>query len=282
MINKIKNLLLQPIKNFFNKFRIPLTAIQDMLVVQQFKKDLENPKNPLNKYGKKCFSQTDEDGITLEIVKRMKIDKGIFCEIGCGNGLENNTLILAAAGWRGTWFDTRDLAFNYKENKRFKFIKQFIDNDNILQSMDIGFKKFNNKEIDLLSIDTDGNDLYFVEHLLKNSIMPKIVIVEINAKYPPPIEFKIDYANRFEEINDYYGASLSSFNSIFSKYKYKLVCCTLMRGHNAFFVREDYINLFNDVPDDINQIYNIPNFWGHTWNFGPKVSNKTVEKILRD
>ncbi len=282
MLNKIKDIIISPFKNFFNKFRIPLTAIQDMLVMGQFKKDLENPKNPLNKFGKKCFSQTDEDGITLEIIRRMKINNGIFCEIGCGNGLENNTLILAALGWKGTWFDTRDLAFNYKENKRLKFIKKFVNNENILECMNIGFTKFNSKEIDFLSIDVDGNDIYFMEHLLKNSITPKVAVVEINAKYPPPVEFKIDYTNNFEEINDFYGASISSFNNMFSKYNYKLVCCTLMRGHNAFFVREDFKNLFDDVPNDINQIYNIPNFWSFSWNFGPKVSKKTVEQIFKD
>ena len=147
--------------------------------------------------------------------------------------------------------------------------------------MDIGFKKFNNKEIDFLSIDTDGNDLYFVEHLLKNSIMPKIAVVEINAKYPPPIEFKIDYANNFEEFNDYYGASLSSFNSIFSKYKYKLVCCTMMRGHNAFFVREDYVNLFNDVPDDINQIYKVPLVDGTVFLFLGSISKAALNDLAK-
>ena len=41
----------------------------------------------MNSYGKKGFSQTDEDGITLEIIKRMGIKKGIFAEFGAGDAL---------------------------------------------------------------------------------------------------------------------------------------------------------------------------------------------------
>ena len=51
--------------------------------------------NPLTRYGRKCFSQADEDGITLEILRRIGIQDGTFCEFAVGNGLENNTLLLA-------------------------------------------------------------------------------------------------------------------------------------------------------------------------------------------
>jgi hypothetical protein len=33
------------------------------------------------------------------------IETGTFAEFGVGNGLENNTLILLASGWRGFWID---------------------------------------------------------------------------------------------------------------------------------------------------------------------------------
>jgi hypothetical protein len=40
-------------------------------------------------------------------------------------------------------------------------------------------------DVDVLSVDLDGNDLYFTEALL-NVLRPKLVIVEYNAKFPPP------------------------------------------------------------------------------------------------
>lgn len=65
--------------------------------------------NPLNKFGKKCFSQTDEDGITIEILRRLElINNGVYAEYGVGNGTENNTLILAALGWKGFWVGVKN------------------------------------------------------------------------------------------------------------------------------------------------------------------------------
>jgi hypothetical protein len=75
-------------------------------------------KNPLNHFGAKYFSQTDEDGITLEIVKRIGIACGTFAELGVGNGLENNTLILLANGWRGFWLGGEELSFNHHLNPK--------------------------------------------------------------------------------------------------------------------------------------------------------------------
>ena len=35
-------------------------------------------KNPLNKFGKKCFSQSDEDGILVEIINRLDLKKELL------------------------------------------------------------------------------------------------------------------------------------------------------------------------------------------------------------
>src|SRR5689334_19646631 len=68
--------------------------------------------NPFNRFGKKTFSQTDEDGLTFEIVRRLGLEKGTFAEFGVGDGLENNTLSLIAAKWRGFWAGNEELAFD--------------------------------------------------------------------------------------------------------------------------------------------------------------------------
>ena len=76
-----------------------IVALKDLLIKNTNLQRKKTYKNPLNYYGKKCFSQTDEDGITLEIINRLKIDNGNYAEFGVGNGLENNTIILSALGW---------------------------------------------------------------------------------------------------------------------------------------------------------------------------------------
>ena len=63
-----------------------------------------DPKR-LEPFGFKVYSQGDEDGILEEIFKRLKIEKGVFCEIGVENGLECNSLYLIHKGWTGVWVD---------------------------------------------------------------------------------------------------------------------------------------------------------------------------------
>ena len=53
--------------------------------------------------------------------------------------------------------------------------------------MDRGMSELVVDDIDLISVDLDGNDLYFCEELLKNGFRPSVFIVEYNAKFPPPI-----------------------------------------------------------------------------------------------
>ena len=50
----------------------------DMLTQRHWNQKILSSKNILNKSGKKFFSQSDEDGILLEILRRIKIDKGNF------------------------------------------------------------------------------------------------------------------------------------------------------------------------------------------------------------
>ena len=64
-----------------------IKSIRDLIIFQQNAETRRKRPNPLNLYGKKCFSQNDEDGITLEIIKRLNIKKGVFAEVGPGNGL---------------------------------------------------------------------------------------------------------------------------------------------------------------------------------------------------
>ena len=43
-----------------------LEAQHDLLLRAQWERELRAAKNPLNRFGAKYFSQTDEDGITLK------------------------------------------------------------------------------------------------------------------------------------------------------------------------------------------------------------------------
>ncbi len=238
--------------------------------------------NPLNRFGMKCFSQTDEDGITLEIIRRLGISKGSYAEFGVGNGLENNTLILAALGWKGFWVGGEDLAFNFNASQSFSYIKSWITKENIVQSANAGMAAIEAHGIDVLSLDLDGNDIYFVSELLENRVRPKLFITEYNAQFIPPTRFQISYdpEHRWQGDN-YFGAALSNFDSLFNKHGYRLICCNSHTGANAFFIDTAYSHLFSDVPNDIRDIYTPPRYHLYS-NFGHRQSPKTIERIFAD
>lgn len=255
-----------------------LVRQKDLALQAQTREFQNSASNPLNKFGKKCFSQHDEDGITIEILRRLGQDHGHYAEFGVGNGMENNTLILAALGWKGFWVGGEDLAFQHATSNTFQYTKAWVTLDNILECYQGGVEFLGNNP-DVVSLDFDGNDLYFVEKLLSNGCLPKLFIVEYNAKFPPPVKFQIQYdpAHTWKG-DDYFGASVSSFVEVFSKFQYKLICCN-QTGANAFFIRGDFAHLFQDIPERIQDIFVGPQYHLYA-HHGHPLSIRTVELIM--
>ena len=53
--------------------------------------------------------------------------------------------------------------------------------------------KIQEDEIDLLSIDLDGNDAHIFESI--TCINPRVVIIEYNARFIPPVKYCVKYKN---------------------------------------------------------------------------------------
>jgi hypothetical protein len=279
MLSKIQSNLAE-ITDLTNQIR----GIRDLILFQQTRELQASHANPLNKSGKKCFSQTDEDGITLEILRRLDtVNDGVYAEFGVGNGMENNSLILMALGWKGFWVGGEEIKPKISHGSR-KFIhfKQWITLENIADTAQKGLAHIASEKIDVISLDLDGNDIYFAEALLSSIPRPKLFIVEYNAKFPPPVEFSIKYDPQHSwQRDDYFGASLSSFDKLFRKFNYRLVCCNSHTGANAFFVDAKYSDLFQDVPTDINALYVEPRYHLYA-KYGHSASLKTIERIFEN
>jgi len=262
-----------------------LDDLSAVAILEEYKNNVERHPNLLNKCGRKVFSQSDEDGITCEIVKRIGIEHGVFAEFGAGDGLENNTIVLASLGWKGFWVGAQSLAYKLSPSlpnggkRDFVFLQEFIYKENILSFARQGLEAIAADHADVASLDLDGNDIYFVEELLKGGFLPKLFIVEYNAKFAPPIRWKIEYnpAHRWE-FDDYFGASLMEFNDLFEKYGYFLACCNSATGMNAFFVQTLYRDAFRDIPGDINVLWSPPRYW--IGKYGHPVSARTVALIM--
>lgn len=232
----------------------------------------------LLRFGFKAYSQNDEDGIIQEIFNRINIKNKYFVEIGVGNGLENNTLLLLIKGWEGLWIEG--------SYENYKFIKNKFNtliNNNLLK-VDNSFININNinrilsdqsvpDEIDLLSIDIDGNDYHIFKAI--DVISARVVVIEFNAKYPPPVLWVMKYnPTHIWDISDYFGASLKSFERLFEERGYSLVGCNIT-GANAFFVRNDLVEDKFCQPFTAENHYEPARYWltpgffsGHSPNFG--------------
>jgi len=222
------------------------------------KRRLDDPKY-LDRFGYKVFSQNDEDGIIAEIFNRLGTTNKKFVEFGVQNGLESNGHYLLHKGWSGLWIDGNKECVN-QINKLFenpikknqlKVLNAFITSENINELIGGGVSG----EIDLLSIDIDGNDYHAWEAI--TCIKPRVVIIEYNAKFPPPYEWIMPYnpEHTWDGISDYWGASLSAMEKLGDKLGYQLVG-TNMTGVNAFFVEKSLTKDLFPKPATAENLYN--------------------------
>ena len=96
-------------------------------------------------------------------------------------------------------------------------------------------------EIDLLSIDIDGNEYWIWKEL--TVVLPRVVVVEYNASFGPEEAVTIPYDpdfNCFEAHPSglYHGASLAALTDLGAAKGYALIGVE-SQGVNAVFVRQD-------------------------------------------
>lgn len=137
-----------------------------------------------NKYAKNVtFSQNGEEGLLIEILKRLKIETGVCLEIGGNDGRWlSNTALLIENGWSGKFIEAdfdlwQTCVSNWKGNDKVKAVCSFVSADNV--------NAFVDAECDVLSIDTDGKD-YEIFKAMESK--PKVVIIEIDSSIPPDEE----------------------------------------------------------------------------------------------
>ena len=240
----LKNL--KSLNSASSKYQDRLTELQiDNYLLENLHKNpkYDNPKK-LNRYEFKVFSQAGEDGIISEIFNRIGTTNKFFVEFGVGNGLENNSAYLLVKGWQGYWIEGSDrfcqsIRQSFEDliaNQQLTLKNTFITAANIEDL----FREGNvPTELDLLSIDIDGND-YWVWQAITN-YRPRVVIVEYNAIYPPESSWVMQYNPSHQwKYNSHVGSSLKALEKLGHQKGYKLVACSFS-GVNAFFVREDLL-----------------------------------------
>lgn len=196
----------------------------------------------------KIFSQFGDDGIIQWLTQQLEITNRNFIEFGVENYRESNTrFLMMNNNWSGLVIDGSqkniDEIISSEYFWKFDITArcEFIDRDNINEFVS-DFSK--NREIDLLSIDLDGND-YWVWQAI-NTISPSIVIAEYNSVFGIDRAITVPYDKYFRRTekhhsNLYWGASLRALNELAIKKGYSFVGCN-SAGNNAYFVRSDKLN----------------------------------------
>lgn len=182
----------------------------------------------LNTYAGNVHSQNGEDLIIAEVLKRLRIEKGVCCEIGGNDGAwMSNTRYLLEQGWAGVFVETdfglwQQCRDRWVQRPDVKCICSHVDGNNI--------NAFVDDSCDLLSLDTDGSDYELFKGL---KARPKIVIVEIDSSIEPPSE----------AFNSDGGASYMAMLTLALGRGYFLLAHT----GNLVLVRDEYTNLFSEV-----------------------------------
>jgi hypothetical protein len=125
---------------------------------------------------------------------------------------------------------------NYKGQENVHFVNQFVSLkypnriDDILEKLDAP------EEIDVLSIDIDGNDYHILNSI--NKYFPNILVIEYNYSIPNHIEF---IQNINWKINQ--GSSALSISLLAEKMGYKLVHVTKT---NLIFMKQFSLESFSN------------------------------------
>lgn len=235
-------------------------------------------------YGYKVYSQNEEDGIIREIFKRIDTTNKVFVELGVGNGLENNTLALLFENWKGLWIEgSAQNVDNIKNNfvdtisrGQLTVICSYITRDNI---NDLISSHMPDKEIDLLSMDIDGNEYHIFECI--SSIKPRVLVTEYNAKFPPHMVYCMRYNEKhIWDSTDNFGASLKFLEMKLKEKGYALVGCNLT-GSNAFFVRQDLTKDKFFHPFTAENHFEPARYWLGMMTAGHPASYSTLENRCR-
>ena len=182
-------------------------------------------------------SQNQEDGITLALLNEIGPTKRTYVEIGSGLSGGNSGFLAREWGWTGLMVDgNAHMDQVARRFPRVTAVSAWVTRDNINDLIDQnGF----GGEVDLFSLDLDGNDYWIWEAMTVCS--PRIVILEYNSAFGHDRSVTVPYDPQFTRHahhTAYYGASLLALTRLSACKGYRLVAVE-PTGVNAFFLRND-------------------------------------------
>jgi hypothetical protein len=253
MIRNIKQKVINIIYSAMtNRLEESNTQIEQAIIANQYrlmKNMLTLAEMPSFKdVGFKVHSQFEEDGILLYIFSLIGATNKRVVEICAGNGITCMAAnLIINHGWEGLLFDgdRNNVEYGIKYYSKIQstklyppiFKQAWITRDNVNQFIsENGF----NGDIDLLSLDIDGNDYYIMEAI--NVIKPRVIICETHDAIPSSKALTIPYKSDFNRMKnlhpEFMGVSLLGMKNLLNKKGYRLIG-SHRYGFNAIFMIND-------------------------------------------
>ena len=225
---------------------VPLPQGYDRLV------EIVGKNKPVWDYGCKIQSQNEEDGNIYYIFSVIGVKTKVGFEVCAGDGIEcNSANLILHHGFHGYLLDGNNEAImrgsNFYSKRQYsgraEFLQGWITKESIHELVDkVGLR---GQEIDLLSMDIDGNDYWILKEIMDHKLMnPRVIVVEYQDIIGPEKALSIPYDPNFVAWNhdswngpNYCGASLQAFIHLLGD-KYAFVGCERL-GFNGYFVRRD-------------------------------------------
>jgi hypothetical protein len=234
----------------------------------------------LERFGRRVFSQGDEDGIIAEIFRRIGETSRVFVEIAAGDGKVNCSAFLLSQGWRGLWVECDDANIQSIRQRwpseiasgQLQVGHDFITRDTV---NDVIARANLGEEIDILIMDIDGNDYHILEAI---EARPRVICAEYFAPKPPPVSWAMPYEENFDlclRLGPMHsgmecGASLQALDDLLTPRGYSLVGSSIT-GVNCFFVRSDLVEDKFEAPFTAYNHYNPTRYWYPTLSFNSQI-----------
>ncbi len=251
----LKNLIKYYFSKRIHKDKLhPSVGIQQRALMLQYQTAQKNKQVPaFNSTGFKVFSQFEEDGLLLFLFSLLGESSKTFIEIGANDGINSNCSNLAVHfGWSGLFFEGDEKLI--KRGRKFysriptpyhpkpTYIQAIIKRENINELIT---KAGLSGEIELLSIDIDGNDYWVWDAL--TVVQPKVVVIETHTEFGTEnivVPYDPDYMFPGKH-PVYHGASVIAMNKLAEKKGYRLIGASDL-GINQVYIRKDL--LVDEVP----------------------------------
>lgn len=241
---------LESLKYDTNKLRFEVVSNvitqKELFLRYQRSKNSYKSKLSFSDIGFHVFSQTDEDGILLYIFSLIGTNSKRCVEVAFGTPeMSNTTNLICNWGWHGLLLEGDQRLINLSQ----EFFRAHCNVKSDLPSLvccwvtkeninSILKKHDFTGEIDLLSIDLNGNDYWIWQAI--EYITPRVVVVEYRSDWSAKEAVTIPYNPKFNRDNfdaHYCGASLAAFVKLGHKKGYRLIGCNNNK-FNAFFMKK--------------------------------------------